>query len=121
MAKTSVKPDGQEPKQAREAQQDVHKDEETSEMESAVVKMMRMQYGLLAGGAKGMTEMAKMMETFFDSLAKETDLKTSDDWRGILESAPDAMVTAGRKAMEKGDRAAQEMVDTYRRYSEGKE
>ena len=101
--------------------EDEDEDEEVSELESAFYKMMRMQYGLLAGGARGLTEMAKMMESFFDALAAETDLKTSEDWRGILESTPDAMVTATRKAMDESDSAAQEVVDAYRRYSEGKE
>ncbi len=94
--------------------------EETSDLESALFKMMRMQYGILAGGAKGVTEMAKMMETFVESLADETDLKTSDDWRALIENAPDAMVTASRKAMNRGDQAAQAVVDAYRRYSEAK-
>jgi hypothetical protein len=121
MARKSVKTNEPEAEAVHEEEREAQKDEETSELESAVVKMMRMQYGLLAGGAKGMAEMAKMMETFFDALAEETDLKKSDDWRGILESAPDGMVTASRKAMEEGDRAAQKVVDTYRRYSEGRE
>jgi CRP/FNR family cyclic AMP-dependent transcriptional regulator len=96
-------------------------DDESSDLEGAFFKMMRMQYGLLAGGAKGMTEMAKMMETFIDSLAEETDFKVTEDWRELLESTPDAMVTATRKAMDKGDKAAQEMIDAYRRYSEAKD
>lgn len=95
-------------------------DEKTSDLEAALFKMMRMQYGLLAGGAKGVTEMAKMMETFVESLADETDLKTTDDWRALIESTPDALVNASRKAMDRGDQAAKAVVDTYRRYSEAK-
>ena len=95
-------------------------EEETSDLEAAVFKMMRMQYGLLAGGAKGVTEMAKMMETFVESLADETDLRTSEDWSALVESAPDAMVNATRKTMDRGDQAAQAVVDAYRRYSEAK-
>jgi CRP-like cAMP-binding protein len=109
------------PEEPVESAADDSDEHETSQLESAVFKMMRMQYGLLAGGAKGMTEMAKMMETFFDSLAEETDIKTSEDWRNILENTPDAMVTATRKAMDGGDKAAQEVIDAYRRYSEGKD
>ena len=95
-------------------------EDETSDLESALFKMMRMQYGIVAGGAKGVTEMAQMVETFVDSLAEETELKTSEDWRAMLESAPDALVNAGRKAMERGDTAAQAVVEAYRRYSEAK-
>ena len=94
--------------------------EEASDLESALFKMMRMQYGILAGGARGVTEMARMMETFVESLADETELKTSEDWRAMIESTPDALVNASRKAMDRGDRAAQAVVDTYRRYSEAK-
>ena len=103
-----------------EASEEREDDEETSDLESALFKMMRMQYGILAGGARGVTEMAKMMETFVESLADETDLKSSEDWRALIESAPDAMVTASRKAMNRGDQAAQAVVDAYRRYSEAK-
>ena len=95
-------------------------DDETSDVASAMFKMMRMQYGVMAGTAKGMTEMAKAMETFLDSMAEETDLKTSDDWSDLLKRVPEAMVTATRKPMDDGDNAPQEMMDAYRRYSEGK-
>ena len=117
MEKKSAKVEEAEPVDSRED----HEEDETSELESAFFKMMRMQYGLMASGAKGMTEMAKMMETFIGSLAEETDIKTNEDWRDILESAPDAMITATRKALDDGDKAAQEVVDAYRRYSEGKD
>ena len=121
-AKTAEKKaESKRPEAKETVAQEEDEDEEISELESAFYKMMRMQYGLLAGGARSMTEMAKMMERFFDSLAEETDLKTSEDWRGILEAAPDAMVTATRKVMDETDGAAQEIVDAYRRYSEGKD
>ena len=95
--------------------------EETSELESTVVKMMRMQYGLMAGGAKGFTEMGRMMETFIDTLADKTDLKKSEDWREMMESTPDALVTATRKTLDRGDKVAQEVVDTFHRYSKADE
>ena len=117
----SKKPEPEETVPLEEGEEDKEEDEEVSELESTFYKMMRMQYGLLAGSARSLTEMAKMMERFLDSLAAETELKTSEDWRGILEATPDAMVTATRKVMDESDGAAQEIVDTYRRYSEGKE
>jgi CRP-like cAMP-binding protein len=94
------------------------KDEELSDLESAFYKMMRMQYGLMAGAAKGVTEMSRLMETFLDSLADETELKTSEDWRDILEKIPDAMVTATREVMDKGEKVPDEMVDAYHCYSD---
>ena len=120
-AKKTVEKKEPEPESGKGGDDEDDDDEDTSDLESAFFKMMRMQYGLLAGGAKGMTEMAKMMETFLDSLAEETELKKSEDWRDMIESAPDAMITATRKAMDDSDKAAQEVVDAYRRYSEGKE
>ncbi len=102
-------------------EQDERDDEETSDLESALFKMMRMQYGILAGSAKGVSEMAGIMETFIDSLADETDIKASEDWRALIESAPDAMVTASRKAMNRGDQAPQAVLDAYRRYSEAED
>lgn len=105
-----------------EASDDAGEDEAgVSDLESALFKVMRMQYGLMAGGAKGMTEMMKMMETFLESMAEETDLKATEDWRGLMESVPQAMATATRKAVNEGDQAAQAVVDAYRRYSEGKD
>lgn len=118
MAQTSA--DKEKAKTATAQAEEAEDQEETSELESALFKMMRMQYGILAGGAKGVSEMAGVMETFLDSLADETDIKASEDWRALIESAPDAMVTASRKAMNRGDQAAQAVLDAYRRYSEAK-
>jgi len=121
VVKKSTKAEDAESVDSREDQEENEAEDETSDLESAFFKMMRMQYGLLAGGARGMTEMSKMMETFIDSLAEETDIKTNEDWRDLLESTPDAMLTATRKALDDGNKATQEVVDAYRRYSEGKE
>lgn len=96
-------------------------EKETSGLESAMFKMMRIQYGLLAGGAKGITEMGRMMETFFDTLADKTELTSSEDWREMMGSTPDALISATREAMNRGDKSAQEMMDAYRRYSEAEE
>jgi CRP-like cAMP-binding protein len=93
-------------------------DDVLSDLESAFYKMMRMQYGLMAGAAKGVTEMSRLMETFLDSVADETDLKTSEDWRDMLEKIPDAMVTATREVMDKGEKVPDDMVDAYHRYSD---
>ncbi len=96
-------------------------DDEPSDLESALFKMMRMQYGIMAGTAKGMTEMAKAMETFLDSMAEETDFKTREDWSDLLGKIPDAMVTATRDAMDECEKVPEEMVDAYRRYADAKD
>lgn len=98
------------------ADDDKDDDDEASDIESAMFKMMRMQFGMMAGAAKGMTEMAHAMETFLDSMAEETDFKTRADWGDLLKKMPDAMVTATRAAMDDCDRLPEEMVDAYRRY-----
>ncbi len=119
-AKEKAKKTSTKAKQA-EKQDNGNDEDESSDWESALFKMMRMQFGIVAGGAKGMTEMAKMMETFVDSFGDETEIKTKEDWRELIESAPEAMVTATRKAMNKGDDAAQAVMDAYRSYSEAKD
>jgi len=94
---------------------------EPSEPESPLVKVLRMQFGLLAGSARGMTEMAKMMENFLGSLADETDLDSSKAWRDRLENAPKSVITAMRKAMENGGEVSREILDAYRRHQAGKD
>ncbi len=81
--------------------------------------MMRMQFGMMAGAAKCMTETSKAMETFLDSMADETDFKTNEDWGDLMSKMPDAMVTATREAMDQCEKIPEEMVDAYRRYSDG--
>ena len=97
---------------------DGDEEDDDSEWASAMFKMMRMQYGMMAGAAKGMTEMAKAMETFIDSMAEETDFKTKEDWGDFFSKVPDAMVTATREALDSCEDMPEEMMDAYRRYSE---
>ena len=94
--------------------------DESSDWSEAMFKMMRMQYGMMCGAAKGMTEMAKAMETFLDSMAKETEFKTKEDWGDFFGKIPDAMVTATRDAMDRCENMPEEMMDAYREYSESK-
>lgn len=100
--------------------EDDQDDDEASDIASAMLKMMRMQYGVMAGTAKGMTEMAKAMETFLDSMAEETDLETSEDWGELFQKIPEAMATATREAMDDASKAPGEMMDAFRRYTEDK-
>jgi CRP/FNR family transcriptional regulator len=103
-----------------EAKADEDDEDDDSDVASAMFKMMRMQYGVMAGTAKGMTEMARTMETFLDSMAEETDLVTSHDWGGLLQRVPEAMATATREALDEAGKAPKEMMDAFRRYSEAK-
>ena len=93
-------------------------DDKTSDIESAFFKMMRMQFGMMAGAAKYMTETSRVMEKFLDSMADETEVKTSEDWGDMMGKIPDAMVTATREAMDRCDEVPKKMVDAYRRYSD---
>lgn len=106
------------PAAAEEASDDEEDEDETSDIESAFFKMMRMQFGMMAGAAKCMTETSKVMETFLDSIAEETELKTSEDWGDMMGKLPDAWVTATREAMDQCEEMPQEMVDAYRKYSD---
>lgn len=114
------KPEAEEAKAADKEADEAGEDdeEESSEIESALYKMMRMQYGCMAGAAKGMTQMAKAMESFLDSMAEETDFKTKEDWGDLMGKIPDAMVSATRSVMDECEKIPEEMLDAYRRYSE---
>jgi CRP-like cAMP-binding protein len=94
------------------------KDRDTSDIESAFFKMLRMQFGMMAGAAKYMTESSRVMEKFLDSMADETDIKTSEDWGDMMGKIPDAMVTATREAMDHWEKVPRKMVDAYHRYSD---
>jgi hypothetical protein len=58
------------------------------------------------------------MEKFLDSMADETDIKTSEDWGDMMGKIPDAMVTATREAMDHWEKVPRKMVDAYHRYSD---
>ncbi len=120
-AKASAKADDAAAEEGEFEEEEEEEDEEPSDLESALFKMMRMQYGLMAGTARGVTDMAKVMETFLDSMAEETDFKTRDDWRDLLEKLPEAMVTATRSALDESEKVPEEMIDAYRRYSDAKD
>ena len=100
------------------AAQDVEHDEDSkkSDASEAIMKMMRMQYGMLMGGAKGLTGMATMTESFFDSLGDKTDVR-SGKLSNFLEKLPDGLASATRSALEEAEDIPQQMVDAYRRHS----
>jgi hypothetical protein len=89
-------------------------DEETSEMQDALAKALRMQYGIMLGGMTGMTGMARMAETFLKKLADESEIAETDDLSDLLEKAPDSFAAASRKAISDLEDLPQEMVDSFR-------
>ena len=91
-------------------------DEETSDAAEAVMKMMRMQYGMMMGGAKGVTGLAKLAETFLDSLGDKTEVSESD-LSDFFEKLPEGLASATKSTLEKAEELPQEMVDAFRRYS----
>jgi CRP-like cAMP-binding protein len=115
-AESDVKPAAE---KAEGGDEEDDEDEGTSELESASLKMMRLGYGVMAGTAKGFTEMARVMESFLDSMADETDLEKSESWSDLFEKMPDASVSAMRTALDESEKVPQEMVDAFRRYSDG--
>ena len=92
-------------------------DDSTSDWSAAMTRMFRLQYGLMAGAAKGFTEGARVMERFIDELADETDFKDNDNWNEVLEKLPDGMVEATRTAIKECEDVPQAMADAFRRYS----
>jgi CRP-like cAMP-binding protein len=89
-------------------------DEETSEMQDALAKALRMQYGIMLGGMTGMTGMARMAETFLKKLADESEIADTEDLSDLLEKAPDSFAAASRKAVSDLEDLPQEMVDSFR-------
>jgi hypothetical protein len=77
-------------------------------------KAMRMQYGLLLGGVKGMAGMARLSETFLTKLAEETKLSDNDDLSDILDKTPNGCVEASRQVISELRDLPQEMMDSYR-------
>jgi len=67
-----------------------------------------------------MTELAKAMETFLDSMAEETEFRTNEDWGDLFKKLPEAMTTATRSAMDDCEKVPEEIMDAYRRYSDSK-
>lgn len=90
--------------------------EETSDAAEAVMKMMRMQYGLMMGGAKGITGVAKLAETFLDSLGDKTEV-TDSKLSEFMEKLPEGLAKATRETVDEAEGLPQEMVDAYRRFS----
>ena len=100
---------------ADEAEDD---DDTTFDWSATMTRMFRLQYGLMAGAAKGFTEGARVMERFIDELADETDFKDNDNWNEVLEKIPDGMVEATRTALKECEDVPQAMADAFRRYSQ---
>ncbi len=94
-------------------------EDQPSAMGSALFRMMRMQYGFMAGTARGVTETARAMERFLESLGEEIALNGEEDWGDLLEKIPDAMMTATSNVMDECEKVPQGMMDAYRRYSDG--
>lgn len=92
-------------------------DEESSEWSDAMMRMFRMQYGLMMGGVAGMTGMARAFEKFFDALGEETELRDCDSARDVFEKLPDGMVEATRCAISEMEDLPQRMIDRFKHYS----
>ena len=92
------------------------KNVDVDEEDEAVMKMMRMQYGMMMGGAKGVTGLAKLAETFLDSLGDKTEVSESD-LSDFFEKLPEGLASATKSTLEKAEELPQEMVDAFRRYS----
>ena len=92
-------------------------DDETADWSATVTRLLRIQYGLMAGAAKGLTGGAKAMESFLDGLADETDLKDNDSWSEVVDKVPDGVVEATREALKELEELPQAMTDAFRRYS----
>lgn len=89
-------------------------DDLMSDVMETATKAMRMQYGIVLGGVRGMVGMAKLSETFLKRLAEETKLSDNDDISDILEKTPNGCVEASRKVISDLRDLPQEMMDSYR-------
>ena len=89
-------------------------DDLMSDVMETFTKAMRMQYGLVLGGVRGMVGMARLSETFLSKLAEETKLSDNDDLSDILDKTPNGCVEASRQVISDLRDLPQEMMDSYR-------
>ena len=86
--------------------------------DDAVSRLLRLQFGLLSGGAAAMVGMAGGMEEFMRTLADDADLAESDSLERVAERVPESLTSAMRAMLQRMEEVPQEMVDAFRRYSE---
>lgn len=92
-------------------------EEKSSDWASAMTKIFRLQYGLMAGAAKSMTKTTEIVEKFLDELADETDIKDSDSWSDVLGKMPEGLASATRAALDECETIPQAMADAFKEYS----
>jgi CRP-like cAMP-binding protein len=76
---------------------------------------LRAEYALLLAGTEALSRGAGVMETFFRSLARETELNEQKGLDPLLRSLPKAMRNAMADALKEGEKLPERMVSTFRR------
>ena len=93
-------------------------DDEDSERNETLSRLLRLQYGLMTGGAAAMAGMAEVGEEFMRTLAEESDFAENDSPGEVAGRLPDSLISALRAMLNKMEDVPQEMLDSFRRYSE---
>ena len=111
----------------REPRQDETREEETQEAqkESAkppkpasseqVLDLLRAEYALAVSGAEGLGHSARIMETFFRALARETELERDQELDRLFKQLPKALKEALSDALREGEQLPERMLATFRR------
>ena len=76
---------------------------------------LRAEYALLLAGTEALGRGAGIMETFFRSLARETELSEQQRLDPLLRTLPRAMRNAMSDALKEGEKLPERMISTFRR------
>lgn len=77
------------------------------------LQLLRMQFGVLRSGVTGISDSAKMFESFLRSLADETDLDRSRHVDEVLRKLPRGALTASESSWDEGRKIPERMISSF--------
>ncbi len=80
-----------------------------------LLDLMRLEYAMLLTGAEGLEKSAGILRDFVASLARDTDLANQEKLEPILDTLPEALKSAGSKAIQDGERLPERLLASFRR------
>jgi CRP/FNR family cyclic AMP-dependent transcriptional regulator len=108
--------DAETPDQAADATTEKPEQQETPGRNTErLLDALRAEYALLLAGTEALSRGAGVMETFFRSLARDTELSEQTRLDPLLRALPKAMRNAMTDALKEGEKLPERMVSTFRR------
>jgi hypothetical protein len=80
-----------------------------------LLDLLRAEYALAVSGAEGLGHSARIMETFFRSLARETELEREQELDRLFKQLPKALKEALSDALREGEQLPERMLAAFRR------